>query len=349
MRKKIALPSFLIIVIAITLGLTLTTEPNRLLDVYDSPSIKGLSEASIDPDKILAPEESRPKNKAGEAKISYRSSPELERIVEMVEFPTGNPIEVVYQRYEIEPLPIEATKHLVDMYGALVSAASNGNGDAAHFLYANTKICSAAARTEVERDKRVRILLNEQHAYVNSSDGADGPTEIIDVEPNEYELYRQRIYGRFEYCKGLSDEQISNPSKWLSLAVELGNPDAISRMAVSNYGTQDSFNQFKQLWDDGYVDNGHAIGIYYQQGVPTENGRKTPDYISAYAYTVAMNAVWKQAIIRSNPSDLANKIAAIDISSQAAAGYLSPSEQKIADELAIRLIRDHPKCCLSNW
>jgi len=285
----------------------------------------------------------------GSVELIYREPPDLDVVTDLVTFPTGDTIEVTYKRYEKEPLPIAPTKHLIDMYGALEQAANNGDGDAAYFLYNSTKTCSAAARTEKERDRQVNVLLTQHHAYVSSADGSDVPTELIDVDPNEFELYEQRIYGAFSYCKKLSDEQIENPSKWLDRAIELGSHQALSRVAVSNLGSEDSFQKFRQLWDEGYVDIGHAMAVNYQQGVPTENGRQPPDYISAYAYTVAMNAVWKQAIIRSNPTDLANKIATIDSSTQSVPGYLSQEDQKTADELAIKLIKDHPKCCLSNW
>ena len=56
--------------------------------------------------------------------IVYRSPADLGSVIDIVQFPTGDSIEVTYQRYEIEPLPIVPTRQLVDMYNALEQAAS---------------------------------------------------------------------------------------------------------------------------------------------------------------------------------------------------------------------------------
>ena len=338
-NKGTLVVSAVILIIAGTyLTLSLKSDPKDEL-LSTSGTVKNASNLQIEivnepKSDFSLPEKIRPIIK------TYPSGTRVEEIT----FANGEILEVAFISAYPQPPPIYPTRKLADMYDILALAAENGDVGAARELYKNLWGCNGTPSSIETHNSQIDKLWSTS-SYISFL--GDAPSEIK-LSSSDLELREKIMREQFEFCLGVTQDKIDNRSKWIELAAEGGDRMAIETVALSLGQTKESFELYRNAWNDGWVGVGYGLAMKHGQGIPGLNGGK-PDLIRQYAFTLATNTIWASALNYNESATAANKISDLDTALVRLSAVLSALEQEKAEKLAASLIRDNKKCCKGGW
>ena len=260
----------------------------------------------------------------------------------VIQFDNGRQIAVELKNRTGQPFYFEPTEKFVDMYVALEQAALSGEATAATQLYMHLKACSTVPETE-EAMSQVLLRISEDGLMPNrKGDGLEPTPEGFD-----YEVYAQRLDKAFRFCEGISAEQRQDYKAWAEMAAYSGDYFGIRFLTEELGPGPESYKLWKIAWSQGHINAATASIIHFRHGY-WDQSTGQPDYVQTYAWQLIRNKVYDAAYgfaSRPIPQRSEAMAAALD----ATAGYLTPHQQREAENLAADLLEANPNCCIGSW
>src|SRR5690606_32008448 len=189
------------------------------------------------------------------------------------------------------PLPrhqaIARATRLADDYDLLLGMAGNGNIDAAALLANSLRNCRDAYRDEYQLHQAVHRLRSER--MFQPAD-PNRPALRLGASNDVEQAIDTLLIRPFEYCRGMTDEQLSQANSLLTQAAKGGHYHARQLRAMDLDGPA-AIQAWQALWDDGYATVLPTLVVLYRRGtlMPDEQlgpDEHTPDPVRAAAYTM---------------------------------------------------------------
>lgn len=260
-------------------------------------------------------------------------------------FPSGGVANIDFQLEAFYSIPSYRSGELDKFYGELLESVDQGNGSSANALAGLHEDCFGVPR---EASKHSELL--EQFQLSGSYELNDEGSESIQLLPGsrEYDMAYDTIGKLYSFCKNVPVEDYKSRHELRQKALGLGDPDSLINYAYTLKETDKkaAFQVFKQIWDRGYITVGNEISSAYGTGNHS-NTTDIPDHISAYAFQLATDKVFQEAI-----NQFPDKFGLPQ--SPLSTGYpdnpnLTPSQYLEAEELAIKLLEENDACCKGPW
>jgi hypothetical protein len=260
----------------------------------------------------------------------------VEKTVVLV-FPDASEVLVSIRQHITTYPPVELTDRLVDMYDDLVRTATDGDASAARILYDHLNYCRGAFQDSASWDDAIRMLRDEGVLIHANRDGAvEELPRGLDTSSIERGMRRQ-----FERCEGVSEDQMDEAEEWARRSAE-GN-DYFGMQAWNRVlgKSEESLKVLEKAWELGHGSALQSISIYHRTGI-SESAVDQPDYIKVYAYQLAYNKLKEAAYASQNASMMVKMENVL----KGLGGYLTPTEQQQAEEMAREIVASNPNCCI---
>lgn len=263
-----------------------------------------------------------------------------------IEFPDGDVIEVSLRSPPTPPrLRSERPLVLADSYDEFAEAAHNGDQFAAYDLGIWLQRCtSVRIKTRPEFDAAI-VQFTQTHQFpakVIAPWSKEARTAMIGREPTDRAV--ASLTRDFEFCSGLTDEQILGYVDWFEVASTNGHPSAGHK--IGEHGAAHGLNrdQSEQLllqsWNSGYMKSAEALANLYR----SSDGTEPPNHKLVYAYQFIYSELF---VADDSISSHGRKLGyphLLDAVSEEAA-KLSPHELAEAQSLAKILLERNENCC----
>lgn len=228
---------------------------------------------------------------------------------------------------------------IADRVGPLRLRAQQGDDAAAFALFMGLTYCSSSAPTEAALAQSVsRLQRDGRYEFKN----AEGATETLLVSDAEGRAARaDALHEQYQYCRGLDSVDVAEGRRWLEVAAERGNLNALKQVAQSLGNTQEALKAWQSVWANGDRLGLEFMGVLYSKGV--SDG--TPDHERAYAFKL-LNFKMQEIIGGPRPSGVRRLMLAQledDLDRENAA--LNPQQSAAAVERAKSLLKANPNCC----
>lgn len=273
----------------------------------------------------------------------------------ILDFVFGNKAKVVFPDGEVitvtlRPQPRSSSRKpsaLADEYDDLSEAARNGDPIAAFDLAEWLRMCthSVDARTRPELDAVIeQVIKTHQYPMRIMSYGAEHRTVMsttTSIVSTIEDLTRE-----FEFCEGVTDEQIMSFVDWYQLAAANGHVSAGYKVGewLANRGLDRDTSEelLLQSWNRGYMQSAAALSKFYSRPY----GTVPPDQKREYAYLFLYSQLLK-ADDSIQPQLAERWFPSVVEGVHNASAKLSPHDLSEAQDLAKTLLTQHPNCCYS--
>jgi len=243
-------------------------------------------------------------------------------------------------------------KRLADVYDQLLEQANDGDSLAANALAQGLESCTRGFSDKQELDASIAKLKGELIYSTPSTGHRDIPVTYDDLAELEAQMLEE-----FEFCDGVTESQQREYLVWGERSADSGDFIGINFMISDAIGKEDrlqSFYWLEKAWEiNGHVGATESLAVHYSRGwFPSSDGTLSrPDFKMAYAYHLLSKVINLKSNQINYPDSTfaANYLSQVDEVDQYITANLSPSEQKDAERIAAKLLRDNEHCCYGNW
>jgi hypothetical protein len=151
----------------------------------------------------------------------------------------------------------------------------------------------------------------------------------------------------FDFCEGISAELRQDYKSWAEMAAYSGDYFGIRFLTEELGPGQESHELWKVAWGQGHINAATATILYFRHG-HSDQSTGQPDYVQTYAWQLVRNKVYDAAFSYSS-RPISQRSEGMAAALDATAGYLTPHEQREAENLAADILEANPNCCIGNW
>ncbi|MGH8237022.1 MAG: hypothetical protein ACREXP_08370 [Steroidobacteraceae bacterium] len=227
----------------------------------------------------------------------------------------------------------------MDRYAELARMAQQGDGAAARSLHKWLKICQRAHGDEASLQSAIARLHTDR---VVASADPTRPPMVLPIGADAKEFERLELRRPYEFCSGITAQQKDEAARWLDVAVQAGDFQAVQEYAVQLGATPEALKIWETLWQEqGFRGSLSPLAIKYSQGVA--GGQ--PDYVRAYAYKLIEVKLLEAVYQDSASPNHRSMLGAMQESLRYTGGFLDPQQTVAAEALAKQLLAENPNCC----
>jgi len=260
----------------------------------------------------------------------------------VIQFDNGREVSVNLRRRTEHPFYFLPTNKFVDMYHELEFAALSADATAANQLFINLKACAALPATEELLNDLLMRARDNGMIPSRRGDGLQAAPEGFD-----YNAYARNKKSGFEFCDGILPELRQDYLKWGMMSAYAGNYYGIRFLTEELDIGQESFDLWKTAWEQGHVNAATAIVVHMRRGI-RDQSIGDPDLVQTYAWQLIRNKIYDAAYGYSPQPD-SRRAEAMASALHSTAGYLSPHEQEVAENLAVDILESSSNCCIGDW
>jgi hypothetical protein len=256
-----------------------------------------------------------------------------------ITFEDGTTIPVELRPIRLAPAPFPVPARLADRYAELVRMAQQGDGAAARSLHKWLGVCQRAYGDETSLHNAIARLHADR---VVISPDATRPPIVLPVGADVKEFEKLELRRPYEFCSGITAQQKAEAPRWLDVAVQAGDFQAVQEYAVQLGDTAEALKIWDTLWQEqGFRGSLSPLAIRYSNGV----AGGPPDYVRAYAYKLIELKLLEAAYQDSASPNSRNMLGAMQESLRYTGGFLDPQQTAAATALAKQLLAENPNCC----
>lgn len=258
-------------------------------------------------------------------------------------FPGGEEIPITLE-FPPQPYIANLSDRLLDDYLWLSDAAIRGDPVAARTLALGLSQCRESFTDQASLDGAVRKLRQERLLTYPPHTGRmpEPLTPTSNVERRVSLLLR-----RFNYCEGITPDQLEEESLYAKLAADAGDYAGMSHWARILYEAEAANLHFEvqtRLWNLGWIAMTDTLALHYQNKV-LDGAFREPDWIRAYAYMQIYDAFNVAVPENVHPVPYSLRVSSTREVLAGIAQHLSAHQQLEAEALAVELLRRNPECC----
>ena len=200
-----------------------------------------------------------------------------EVFVQAAVFPDGEEIDVVFRPLEYPEL--DYPESFSEAYPLLLKDAEDGNAYAAGELGSSLMRCDwYAPRSETDLRKSIEQMYQTHSRPSPTSDRS------WKFQARHLEIWPQYIKETFEFCKGISEEQMKQGKEWWKVAADAGLPWAMASYGITTGGSE-GFRYLEESWAAGIWYGLDRLRLFYVSDSSHYGGVVPRDKVTAYAYS----------------------------------------------------------------
>lgn len=276
----------------------------------------------------------------------------LDAILHLV---SGNNTDIVFPDGEVIAVTLRSQPRdrsqrplaLADEYDNRSEAARNGDPIAAFDLAEWLSWCthSVDARTRPELNAVIEQVIKTHQYPMRSMSRVAEPRTVMSTTTSVSSTIED-LKREFEFCEGVTDEEIMSYVDWYQLAAANGHVSAGYKVGAwgAHHGLDRDTSEelLLQSWNRGYMQAAEALSKFNR----LRDGTVSPNHKLEYAYLLLYSRL---IAVDDSIHPLVGErwISLITEAVSDAAAKLSPHELSEAQDLAKTLLRQNPNCCYS--